>query len=198
MKQKLMILTLTILSIIGFTTLSYSATVTISQPTDNQTITISSGTSISILFKWEYVIDPGTTTWSFSTYTNGNWSDYSTDLNKTIDNVGVGTYTWKVKMQYYKDGSYNYVEDQVSFSVALGNYSISASNVFSSGQIKVGVNTTATTRTAPYSFTANTNDVVYLEAIENQSSGGYSYIWNDTEAPSNKSEWRKKDIEIGR
>ena len=36
---------------------------------------------------------------------------------------------------------------------------------YNGGQIKVGVNTTATTRTAPYNFSANTNDVVYLEAI---------------------------------
>ena len=193
MKQKLIVFRLTIVSILLLTTIIYSASVTISKPTDNQTITIPSGTSISVLFEWYYVIDPGTTTWGFSTNTDGNWSDYSTDLSKTIDNVGVGTYTWKVRMQYYKSGSYYYVEDQVTFSVALGNYSIAADNIFGGGQIKVGINITATTRTAPYNFSANTNDVVYLEAIENQSSGGYSFIWNDTEAPSNKSDWRKKD-----
>ena len=67
MKQKMMFLTLTILFIMSFTTLNYSAAVTITNPDNGETITISSGTTRSINFSWSYVVDPGTDTWSFST-----------------------------------------------------------------------------------------------------------------------------------
>ncbi len=193
MKHNIILLSLIIISVLFLASISHAAAVTISNPSASETITITSGTSVNITFSWGYVVDPGTTTWSFSTNTDGSWSSYSSNTSLVVNSVGVGNYTWKVRMQVLKDGNYYYYNDEVSFSVVLADYSITARNVFVGGQIKVGVNTTCTTRTAPYTFSADLNDVVYIEAIENQSIGGYTFIWNDTEAPLNKSNWTKQE-----
>ncbi|MCB0731808.1 MAG: T9SS type A sorting domain-containing protein [Ignavibacteriae bacterium] len=72
---------------------------------------------------------------------------------------------------------------------------ITAQNNFSGGTIKVGVNTSPILRTNPYNFSVNVNSTVNLQAVE-QTNVGYSMIWNDTEAPLNKSEWRKYKDQI--
>lgn len=79
---------------------------------------------------------------------------------------------------------------EVTFTVPPAQVNITAQNNFTYGTIKVGVNASATQRTSPYPFTATVGNTVNLEAQE-QSYGGYNWIWNDTEAPANPSKWEK-------
>ena len=65
---------------------------------------------------------------------------------------------------------------------------IKAQNNFIYGKINVGVASSAGEKNSPYNFTANENQTVYLTP-KDQYYSGYTRIWNDTEAPKNKSEW---------
>ena len=67
------------------------------------------------------------------------------------------------------------------------NYTVK--NNFNSGQIIVNSNTTDSG--LPWSFAENSTNT--FEAIEPQTSGDYNYRWNDTEAPSYKSDWILRD-----
>ncbi|GBD90775.1 hypothetical protein BMS3Abin04_01494 [bacterium BMS3Abin04] len=67
---------------------------------------------------------------------------------------------------------------------------ITAKNNFENGTIKIGVNKAAENKNSPYPFTANVGQTVNLQAVA-QSYGNYNWIWNDTEAPLNKSKWYK-------
>ncbi len=67
-------------------------------------------------------------------------------------------------------------------------------NGYEGGIIGVGKNTTVTSKTSPYPLTAIKNDDINLLAYENQSYGGYNWIWNDTEGTENKSKWVKETV----
>lgn len=187
--KKLIILVLFCLLILNSSI--YCQYINFTSPDDNATLYISSGSSRSVEVNWTKSDKSGTVSSYVVLETHDNTYSY---ISKpyTVNNVGTGTYTWTLTL-YNIDGSNNttYDSDDVTFSVSLSSYSITAQNNFSGGEINVGVNTSPTVRTSPYSFTAQTNQTVNLEAIENQSSGGYSWIWNDTEAPANSSNWLK-------
>lgn len=57
------------------------------------------------------------------------------------------------------------------------------------GQIGVGVNTTAGSQTSPYLFNAYETNTINLQAYDNQLLNNYTWIYNDSEAPLNKSKW---------
>jgi type IX secretion system substrate protein len=61
------------------------------------------------------------------------------------------------------------------------------------GNIGVGVNESASSGlTSPQVLDdLSDGDIIYLEAEEDQTNSGYNYIWNDTEAPNEKSKWEK-------
>ncbi|MBU0472942.1 MAG: T9SS type A sorting domain-containing protein [Bacteroidetes bacterium] len=78
-------------------------------------------------------------------------------------------------------------------------YSLTAKNDMSGyngGNIGVGKNVSATSKTSPNTISdAYSGDNINLLAYENQSYGGYNWIWNapeENEAPNNKSNWVKK------
>ena len=61
-----------------------------------------------------------------------------------------------------------------------------------SGTIGVGINIpTITERTSPFSFSIYETQTMYFQAYDNQQYNNYNWIFNDTEAPSGKSEWQK-------
>jgi len=72
-------------------------------------------------------------------------------------------------------------------------YSMTAQNDFDGlsqgGQIGVGVDTNATSRTSPYPFHAINGDSIHLAAYDHQNADNYEWVFNNTEAPDNKSEW---------
>ncbi|MBU1114366.1 MAG: hypothetical protein KKE09_04450, partial [Bacteroidetes bacterium] len=192
MKTKLQLFC--ILSILLLSSQIFASDVSITSPNNNGTLYITSGTTRSITMEWDYSVSPGYT-WYFKVYRLGSWVTPSEADKITVDNISSGSYTWKVRLYLYNQETYNttYEQDEVTFNVAPATYSITAQNNFSGGQIKVGVNGTAITKTSPYVFSATINNIVNLEAIENQSNGGYNWIWNDLEAPLNKSDWGKRE-----
>ena len=192
MKTKLQLFC--ILSILLLSSQIFASDVSITSPNNNGTLYITSGTTRSITMEWDYSVSPGYT-WYFKVYRLGSWVTPSEADKITVDNISSGSYTWKVRLYLYNQETYNttYEQDEVTFNVAPATYSITAQNNFSGGQIKVGVNGTPITKTSPYVFSATINNIVNLEAIENQSNGGYNWIWNDLEAPLNKSDWGKRE-----
>jgi len=191
MKTKLQLFCL--LSTLFLSTQLFASDVSITKPSDNQTLYITSGTTRSITMEWDYSVSPGYT-WYFEVYRLGSWVTPSEDDKITVNNISSGSYTWKVRLYLYNQETYNttYEEDEVTFNVAQATYSITAQNNFSGGQIKVGVNSGTSLKTSPFVFSASTNDVVNLDVIDNQVNGGYTRIWNDNEAPLNKSDWGEK------
>jgi len=65
---------------------------------------------------------------------------------------------------------------------------------YEGGNIGVGKNTSAASKSSPYPFTAVENDNINLLAYENQNYSGYNWIWNDTEGAENKSKWVKETV----
>ncbi len=60
-----------------------------------------------------------------------------------------------------------------------------------SGNIGVGINTsTITSRTSPFSFSIYEDQTMYFQAYDNQSYNNYNWVFNDSEAPLNPSEWQ--------
>ena len=57
--------------------------------------------------------------------------------------------------------------------------------------IGVGVGVSAIKRASPYTFTASEKQTVNFLAYDNQVFGSYSSVYNDNEAPLNKSRWNK-------
>ncbi len=174
----------------------FASSVSITAPTNNQTLYITSGTSKNITMKWSYGIDVGVTSWYFKVKTLGDWEDPDHNNKTTVANVSSGTYTWKIRMYTINtSGTTGLATDYVTFTVTPGGYTITAQNNFSGGQIKVGVNGSATPEQNPHEdFSVQTNDVVNLEGINNQVSGGYTRIWNAGDAPLNESDWWKKEV----
>ena len=64
---------------------------------------------------------------------------------------------------------------------------------YDGGQLKVGWGTSnpKQTRTSPFTFYPYESEAVNLEAIDNQSYSNYNWLYNDSEAPLYKSNWRK-------
>lgn len=56
----------------------------------------------------------------------------------------------------------------------------------------MGVDTTVVSQTSPYTFQAINGDQIHLAAYDHQNADNYEWVFNNTEAPDNKSEW---DIE---
>ncbi|HKI44985.1 MAG TPA: hypothetical protein VKA08_06570, partial [Balneolales bacterium] len=74
-------------------------------------------------------------------------------------------------------------------------YTLTAQNNFGTdhgGQIGVGVNTDAVSRTSPYTISAINGDSIHLAAYDHQHIDGYEWVFNNTEAPENQSEWTIK------
>ena len=70
-------------------------------------------------------------------------------------------------------------------------------NGYDGGQINFGLNSPATQMQSPIDNNNiyNVNDILNVGAIENQSYGGYNWIWNapeETQTPNNKSEWKRE------
>lgn len=59
------------------------------------------------------------------------------------------------------------------------------------GNIGVGINTAATSHSSPYAFTAYEEQQINLQAYDNQYVNESMWVFNDTEAPLNKSDWKK-------
>ena len=59
------------------------------------------------------------------------------------------------------------------------------------GQIGVGVNASPTSHSSPYSFTAYETQTINLQAYDSQNINGQTWLFNDTEAPNSKSNWKK-------
>ena len=64
------------------------------------------------------------------------------------------------------------------------------------GQIGVGVNASPTSHSSPYSFTAYETQTINLQAYDSQNINGQTWLFNDTEAPNSKSEWKKMYLAI--
>lgn len=66
-------------------------------------------------------------------------------------------------------------------------------NGYNGGQVKVGWGTSnpKQTRTSPFTFNPYESESVNLEAIDDQSYSSYNWVYNDSEASLNKSNWRK-------
>ena len=63
---------------------------------------------------------------------------------------------------------------------------------YGGGMIGIGENTSnISDETSPYQTILQEEDVINMRAKEQQSYNGYTWIWNDTEAPINKSQWEK-------
>ncbi|MEW6654379.1 MAG: hypothetical protein AB1394_13085, partial [Bacteroidota bacterium] len=78
----------------------------------------------------------------------------------------------------------------IDYTVPPAQVNITAQNNFLFGTIKVGVGGTATQQSSPFPFTTTVGTTVNLEA-QDQSYDSYWRLWNDTEAPLNKSKWVK-------
>lgn len=63
---------------------------------------------------------------------------------------------------------------------------ITVKNIFNGGTVKVD----GITRQSPYTFLKNVGTTLSIEAIE-QTYDSYYRLWNDTEAPENRSKWLK-------
>lgn len=59
------------------------------------------------------------------------------------------------------------------------------------GLIGVGVGGPVTQRNSPYTFTTQNETLLNLTAYDNQISGGYTWVFNDIEAPNSRSNWQK-------
>ena len=194
MKQKNIFFLAILFLLISHSSL-YSQYINFTQPTDNETVFITSGTSTNIVVNWTSSDKSGTVSSYVVLQTHNN--SYS-HISKpyTVYNVPAGNYSWTIKL-YNIDGNNNttYDSDQVNFSVDYQSYSITAENDmdgYTGGVIKTGVNQSAIQKTSPYSFQAESGNTVYLDAVENQSYNTYNWIWNDSEAPLYKSRWRKR------
>ncbi len=197
MKQK-NIFFLTILFLLISHSSLYSQYINFTQPTDNETVFITSGTSTNIVVNWTSSDKSGTIS-SYVVLQTHNNSYTSISKPYTVYNVPAGNYSWTIKL-YNIDGNNNttYDSEQVNFTVDYQSYSITAENDmdgYTGGVIKVGVNQSAVQKTSPYSFQAESGNTVYLEAVENQSYNTYNWIWNDSEAPLYKSRWRKRYLD---
>lgn len=84
-------------------------------------------------------------------------------------------------------------------------YDLTVRNDFSGqdgGLVGVGINGSTVQRNSPFTFTTENNTLLNLEAYDSQVNGSYTWVFNDTEASNNSSEWRKQIgfapfIEIG-
>ncbi|MBI9071001.1 MAG: T9SS type A sorting domain-containing protein [Melioribacteraceae bacterium] len=103
-------------------------------------------------------------------------SNVSSRVSQGYINIGVKEYD-----SGFHDGDITiklHLDFQVQFTVK---------NNFSGGSIKVD----GTTRTSPYTLTKNVGSTITIEAID-QTNGSYYRLWNDSEAPLNKSKWIKE------
>ncbi len=59
------------------------------------------------------------------------------------------------------------------------------------GSIGVGINASPTSHPSPYTFTAYETQTINFTAYDNQSINGQTWLFNDSEAPNNKSNWKE-------
>ena len=73
---------------------------------------------------------------------------------------------------------------------------------YGGGMIGIGESTSnISDETSPYQTVLQEDDVINMRAKEPQVANGYNWVWNDTEAPENKSKWEKSlqgvPVELG-
>jgi hypothetical protein len=127
---------------------------------------------------------------------NNITSSYLTDL--IVGDIGGYSYIGAFSTDEDQTDSFSglTLKVTVNYGTTQSVLNITAKNkmdAYEGGDIKVGVDTVAAHQTSPHSFTAQINNAINLGAIENQSHNGYNWIWNDTEALSNNSEWTQFD-----
>jgi|GEM_PF-6883381 len=112
---------------------------------------------------------------NFGTNLNTHYCDFKTSSNASVEE-GIGI--------------------KITFTVPVTTVNLTAKNDmngWNGGNIGVGINTSATSKPSPYPINnVNIGNIINLQAYENQSYSGYNWIWNDTEAPNEKSEWRRE------
>lgn len=82
----------------------------------------------------------------------------------------------------------NYTRPAESLDFYVQNYM----DGYTGGNIGVGENTpTISSQSSPYYFSLNETQYMYFQAYDDQSANGYNYVFNDSEAPLEKSSWRK-------
>jgi hypothetical protein len=125
---------------------------------------------------------------------------YSSGGNITITDIIRNNIGNNVYFGFYEGGNGNANLYSISVQIwtsIVPQISITAQNSFpnSGGSIKVGINNSATSKTSPYTFSAYPEiSTVNLEAVDqNYDFYGtdYYWIWNDTEAPLNLSNWER-------
>ncbi|MCB0747506.1 MAG: hypothetical protein KDC90_08580, partial [Ignavibacteriae bacterium] len=124
------------------------------------------------------------------TYSNGG----SVDITNIVkNNLGKNIY-----FGVYEGGdgkAYLYTVTLQIWTHTVPLLSITAKNDmngYSGGNIGVGINISATSRTSPYSFAAYETNNINLQAYDNQSYNSYNWIFNNTEAPLHPSKWEKR------
>jgi Secretion system C-terminal sorting domain len=60
------------------------------------------------------------------------------------------------------------------------------------GHIGVGINTSPSNATSPFSTTTYAGNTAYIQTYDDNTCNGYPYVFNDSEAPSNKSDLIKQ------
>ncbi len=133
------------------------------------------------------------------------WEISSANVLLSLDNYDSGNYNLSALKNdlisclgnnYYYLGAYTpdeiYGNSNANLELSLNitytpKVEIIAQNNFPGGTIKVD----GTVRSSPYPFIKNVGNTASLEAID-QNNSGYYRLWNDTEAPLNKSKWVKR------
>jgi hypothetical protein len=175
-------------------TQSFSSVVTITEPDENETLTIPAGqTTRNITVEWIYVLDSGAQLQHFVLKTDvGNFTFGGPAYSKTVNNVPYGSKDWKLEMHWYDDGLIFHVTvDNVKFKVELTTAEIKADNNFtaSGGSNHGTMKIDGITRTIPlsgYDFTKYVGQNLTLQAIAPQTDiSGRQRVW----AGCNASYW---------
>jgi hypothetical protein len=83
----------------------------------------------------------------------------------------------------------------ISYTIPVSFTAHNDMDGYTGGYIGVGVNASPSSRTSPYSDIALVGQTANIQAYDNNnynSNNGYYYLFNDTEAPQNKSELKKQ------
>jgi hypothetical protein len=180
-------------------TQSFSSVVTITEPDENETLTIPAGqTTRNITVEWIYVLDSGAQLQHFVLKTDvGNFTFGGPAYSKTVNNVPYGSKDWKLEMRWYDDGFIFHVTvDNVKFKVELTTAEIKADNNFtaSGGSNHGTMKIDGITRTIPlsgYDFTKYVGQNLTLQAIAPQTDiSGRQRVW----AGCNASYWDRNDL----
>ena len=87
----------------------------------------------------------------------------------------------------------NYVHLKIVYQRPASTVNATVRNDFhgqDGGQVGMGINNSAVSYNSPKSFSALEGQTLNLAAYDHQTVGGYEWVFNNTEAPSNKSTWQ--------